>query len=110
MIFNKRALYTIIVFIILLLIGYLWYVDELQFIGQKTQLTKAQITKTRFHHIGRGYYMQNVVYEFTYKNKKYIGEFEAGKIMGKRNIGEYVQIKFSTYNPDHSKLIGVYNK
>jgi hypothetical protein len=110
MIFNKRVFYTIIVFIALLFTSYLWYVDELQFIGQKTQLTKAQITKTRFHHIGRGYYMQTVNYEFEYNNKKYTGEFEVGKIMGKRDVGEHIQIKFSTYNPNHSKLIGIYNK
>lgn len=110
MIFDRRAIYTIIIALILIIVGYLWYTDELQFIGQNTHLTKAKVTETSLHHIGKGYYMQTVQYEFEFDKKKYHSEFEVGKILGKQKPDDFIQIKFSTYNPNRSKVIGFYKK
>ena len=89
-------------------IGYYWYVGELKFLGQKTEIKKAEIIKTQMHHIGRGYYMQTVTYEFEYNNNKYKGTFEAGKRFGIQKVGGFISVKFSISNPKRSLVIGFY--
>ena len=89
-------------------IGYYWYIGELKFLGQKTEVTKAEIIKTQMHHIGRGYYMQTVTYEFEYNNNKYKGTFEAGKRFGIQEVGRFIRVKFSISNPKRSLVIGFY--
>jgi hypothetical protein len=64
-------------------VGYLWLTNKLPFIGRDTDTITAVVTKTKMHHIGRGYYMQTVTYQFSYNNKTYKGNFEAGQAIGK---------------------------
>ncbi|MDE0535300.1 hypothetical protein [Tenacibaculum sp. L6] len=86
-------------------IVYLIFIDELRFIGRKTITKKGVITKTDFHHIGSGYYMQTVKYKFVYNDIFYSDDFEAGKLLGKQYVGDSVLIKFRETNPTVSKYI-----
>ena len=104
----KRSLGTIFTLVFISSIAYYWYIGELQFFGQATELTKAEIVNTKMHHIGNGYSMQTVKYQFEYKEILYTGTFEAGKSIGKRKVGEFVKVKFSVVNPKRSKVEGVY--
>jgi hypothetical protein len=87
---------------------YLWSTDELQFIGQETEYCKAKVIKTNMHHIGRGFYMQTVKYEYAYNGQKYLDEFEVGIITGKQQIGGVIKIKVSKSFPHLSKYIETY--
>lgn len=89
-------------------VAYNWYTGELQFIGQKTEFTKARVVKTHMHHIGRGYYKQTVTYEFEYNEAVYLSTFEAGKREGRHSIGDVVKIKFSINDPSRSIRVGTY--
>ena len=60
------------------------------------------------HHVGRGYDLQRVTYEFEFQEKKYQGTFEAGQRLGKQTVGEFIKVKFSTKDPKRSKFIAFY--
>jgi hypothetical protein len=94
------------VFIALVL--YSWTTGELKFVGQKTEFTTARVINTQMHHIGRGFYLQRVTYEFVYNERKYTDTFEAGQSIGEREVDDKIKIKFSTRNPNRSLMIGVY--
>lgn len=84
----KRVIITLVIIIVLSLMSYYWYTDELKFFGQKTKYSQAKIVNTQMRHIGRGYYLQYVTYEFDFKNKTYTGTFKAGKGMGKQKLSK----------------------
>ena len=83
---------------------YLWWTEDLQFIAQETEYCKAKVIKTNMHHIGRGFYMQTVKYEYVYNGQKYLDEFEVGKITGKE--GDYFEGVAKVFdNEDDNGLI-----
>jgi hypothetical protein len=104
----RRVIIALLVIIALSILSYYWYTDELKFLMQKTEYSQAKIVNTQMRHIGRGYYLQYVTYEFDFKNKIYTGTYRAGKGLGKQEIGNFIKVKFSTSNPNRSKMIGNY--
>ena len=104
----KHSAVALVVVILISLVSYSWYVDELQFFGQKTEFVKAEVIDTKMHHIGNGYYKQVVTYQFTHKEKVYTSSFKIGKSIGRRTVGEFLKIKFSVVNPKRSKIVGFY--
>ncbi len=109
-IFIKRAVLAVLVLIVSTITAYYGYKGDLKFFGQRTEMTKAEIIKTQMHHIGNGYYMQTVVYEFEYEGEKYLGSFEAGKYLGMQEVGGLVKVKFALNNPNRSRMVSVYKK
>jgi len=104
----KRVMLTVAIMTSLFVSGYYLYSGEWKFIGQRTDFARATIVSTYMHHIGKGYYMQTVVYEFQHEGIKYSGTFEAGKRVGKRKVGETIKVKYSLMNPNRSLYVAVY--
>lgn len=100
-----KSVSMVVIIIIFLTALYLFWVDELRFIGRENIEKKGVITKATFHHIGSGYYMQTVLYKFEHNNLEYFGEFEAGKRIGKQFEGDSILIKFRKSDPKVSKYI-----
>lgn len=107
---RKRTIITLLILTFVSLTFYFWYTNELQFLGQKTDFTKAKIIETKMHHIGSGKYMQRVTYQFRLNEEFYTGKFEAGTSIGRRDTGEFVKVKFSINHPERSKMVGVFKK
>ena len=104
----KRFGIGIVVMLFLSVLGWYWYEDELQFIGYSTEMTQAKIIEAKMVHWRKGFYFQNVIYEFEHDGKKHQGQFKAGKLKGKQFVGESIKVKFAKRNPLKSKLIVFY--
>ena len=99
-------------FLILFLLGlsflfsllYLWWIDELRFIGRTNIEKKGIITYTKFFPVGTGH-KQKVTYKYTFNNKLYKNNFIADRFTGKKNEGDSIKIKFRESNPSIVKTI-----
>ncbi len=103
--YRKRSIIVWAAIVLISLVIYLAWTDELRFVGRETNTTEALVVKTKFYHWGRGYYKQKVVYQFKYRDKTYEGSFNAGKRIGIQEEGNLVKIKFRTSDPNVSKRI-----
>tara|TARA_R110002050_G_scaffold295973_1_gene455443 strand:+ start:3383 stop:3793 length:411 start_codon:yes stop_codon:yes gene_type:complete len=100
--------YVIISLLLFAFVARAWFTDEIHFWGRDYQYTEAIVTETRMRHIGRGYYMQRVYYEFQYQDTNYSGSFQAGKRFGRRDVGDKLKVKFLPSDPACSKVVGFY--
>jgi hypothetical protein len=108
LVFLSKILITFLIVASFTFLFYYWYVGELQFISHSTEYTQAEVIDIKLIHLGKGYYMQDVIYEFGYKGTKYEGSFRAGKATGRQEIGNIIKIKFSKRDPDRSLMVAIY--
>lgn len=85
---------------------YLWFNEELQFIGQETDQIIATVTEIKLKHQYNGTLYQLVKYEFDYQGNHYIGYFKGIRTTGKHKIGDLIKVKFSMDEPSRSKRLG----
>ncbi len=90
------------------LIGYLLLTEEWKFAFRKTARTKAWIVEEHFWHFGRGYYFQEVSYEFRVNDKLYNEKFDAGRARGVQRVGDTISVEYVVGHPDWSRLYGFY--
>jgi hypothetical protein len=105
---KKKLKYAIIVAVILVssvsTFFYLFFNDELKFIGHDTVEVTAIVTKTEIIPAYRGL-RQSVKYSFSYKNEPFIGYFIAGRSETKYSQRDKVIIKIAADNPTISKKV-----
>lgn len=102
---RRRLLLLLVVMTLVFSVLLLWWTDELQFIGHDTAITTAVVTVTKMRPLGKGLYIQVVTYEYRHNGDTYTGTFEAGKPLGKQELGKQVKIKFSIKEPCRSKRL-----
>ena len=85
---------------------YLWYNEELQFIGQETDQIIAPVTEINHKYHYNGTLHQLVKYEFDYQGDHYVGYFKGTRTTGKHKIGDLIKVKFSRDEPSRSKRLG----
>ncbi|MCB0402453.1 MAG: DUF3592 domain-containing protein [Flavobacteriales bacterium] len=78
------------------------------FFWEDTIKTKATIIDERFWHFGRGYYYQEITYEYEVDGKTYSGKHNVGRRQGKKEVGDKVQVEYSVNNPEKNELVGYY--
>lgn len=102
--------FTSVVFSLLLLafVGRGWYTGDIYFWARDYDYTEALVTDTKMRHIGRGYYLQRVYYEFHYQDIYYTGTFQSGKSFGLQKVGNRLKVKFVLSDPSYSKVVGFY--
>ena len=94
--------------IITVLIGsilYLWFTDELKFVGHETDHIIATVTEVKLKFGFKGQQYQQVKYEFDYQGEHYQGYFRGTSITGYHRTNDRVKIKFVTDDPTVSKRV-----
>ncbi|MGM0579664.1 MAG: hypothetical protein ACQETL_03230 [Bacteroidota bacterium] len=105
---KKRLKFSIIIAVIL--VGfvstflYLFFNDELKFIGHDTTELTAIVTKIEVIPAYRGF-RQSVKYKFTYNGKSFVGYFIAGRSETRYSEYDKVIIKIASDDPTISKKI-----
>jgi len=105
----RRIIFRLFLLFTISTLSYYWYIGELQFIGQETAFVNAKIVDAKMYHIGNGKFKQLVTYTFEINNTIHKGNFKAGSIIGKQQIGGMVKVKYSVNNPDRSLPVRFYN-
>ena len=100
----KRFMLLLVIIGIFTWVVRLWAINELQFLGYRTDYATAEVFDVKWHHIGRGYYMQTVYYAFEQEGQRYTGHFEAGYRIGKLQAGDLVKVKYARARPEYSKF------
>lgn len=104
---RERLLRFFVVLLVTASIGilfFLWYNDELRFLGRETDYAIATVVETKKIAIKGGYILL-VRYEFEYDKSKYSGSFRVGKPLGKHYVGDRLKVKFVTNAPEVSKRV-----
>jgi hypothetical protein len=100
----SRFLVALFVIAITGILFFLWYNDELRFLGRETDYTIATVVETKKIAVKGGYILL-VKYEFEYDKLKHSGSFKAGKPIGKYYVGDRLKVKFVTKSPNVSKRV-----
>ena len=77
----------------------LFYTGDYKFIGQETEIIKAEIYKTNWAHAAGGGYYQRIYYKFKCEGKSYNDITRINKFVGKRKIGDKMLLKVSKSDP-----------
>ncbi|MEN8187401.1 MAG: hypothetical protein ABFR05_09755 [Bacteroidota bacterium] len=107
--FLKPIIVTFLLSGVLAIMGYYLYTGEYRFIGQKTIIIEAEIIETNMFHMGKGYYLHNLKYEYEFQNEKFQDYKKMGKKYGRMEKGDLIKIKISTKHPERNKYIGLVN-
>ncbi len=101
----KLIALSLVVVSFLFFLGYLIWNDEFRFIGRKTEVKKAVITRIGLMKVPSGGYYQRVTYEFSFNEKRYVNYFTADKFTGMQSQGDTIHVKFRVSNPEDSKRV-----
>ena len=100
---------AVLFFSLIAIILYLWYKDELKFIGHETDYTTANVIETSPRAV-RGGYIQIVIFRYEIDGKAYEGYFNGSKITGKHEVGDLIKIKYATDEPDISRRVATFKR
>lgn len=84
---------------------YLWFTDELKFVGHDTDHIVATVTEVKLKFGFKGQRYQQVKYEFDYQGEHYKGYFRGTRLTGIHRTNDRVKIKFATDDPSISKRV-----
>ncbi|CAM1373524.1 hypothetical protein [Tenacibaculum xiamenense] len=89
---------------------YLFFTDELKYIGHETTSIRAKIISERRYHVGHGLYVQTGKCDFVYEQKKYTVRFKTKnyRAIGNKKefeIGDIITLKISKKNPTITKFL-----
>ena len=96
------------VFVAILIVGgfgsvlYLWFTDELKFLGRKTEYATAAVTEVNSRNLKSGF-VNVVAYEFAFGDSIYTGHFWETAATGSYQKGDVIKIKFAIDDPSRSK-------
>jgi hypothetical protein len=82
-----------------LYVSNLFYTGDYKFIGQETEIIKAEIYKTNWAHAAGGGYHQRIYYKFKCEGKSYNDITRINKFVGERKIGDKMLLKVSKSDP-----------
>lgn len=106
----KHAAYVVLILFAAAIV--LWAINDFDlpevFWFQETDKAKAEVVETNMQHIGRGYYLQQVIYSFTVDDSLYRGDFRAGQRQGRLETGDKLLVRYAVQNPSKSEVIGFY--
>lgn len=83
----------------------LWFIDELKFLGRKTDHATAVVTEVTSRYL-KGGFVNVVGYEFDFSDSVYVGHFWETATTGSYQKGDVIRIKFAVNNPSRSKRLG----
>ena len=111
---NRRFYYlkplaiAILITLTIVVVAYYSLTGEYKFIGQNTEFVRAEIVKIEIVRFGGRYYYQRIFYNYKFNSMNYQDSAIIDKRIGKRKIGDIIQIKFSVSYPERSKVLGHY--
>lgn len=74
----------------------------------ETAKTKGSVVNAKLRHLGKGYYVQLVQYQFQVGDSLYTDQFEADKRYGLQNLGDTLQIEYVVNDPGNNEVIGIF--
>ena len=112
----RRQNHRIAIVATLLIVGlfgtifYLWFNDELKFIGHDTELVVATVTEIQLKPGFKGNLYQQVKYEFEFRGEQFNGYFKGTQVTGRHRVGDLVKIKVASDEPSISKRVATLNR
>ncbi|MCL6273844.1 hypothetical protein M3P19_07485 [Muricauda sp. 2012CJ35-5] len=98
---------NIIIFCFTILIftaTYLWWIDELKFVGRRTALIPAVVKEEHMVHFVRSYYYQEATFEYEYQGDTFNASFDIWKNRFFVQVGDTLLLKIAVGNPSISEL------
>lgn len=99
---------TLVMVLGLFYFGIMNFNEPTFFFWEETAKTKATITDERFWHFGRGYYYQEITFEYKIGDEVYTGKHNVGRQQGKKAVGDKIQVQYSVSSPEKNELVGYY--
>lgn len=88
---------------------YLWFTDELRFVGRHSDFVTANVYDISWKPEKSGY-TQRVSYEFEIEGIRYVGYFGGDNFTGEHKVGDKLKVKYVTDKPSISKRIATYKR
>lgn len=101
---RRQNLIVLGVMVMVPLIVYLWWTDDLKFLGRRTKLVPAAVTKVTDVDLGRRYYYQEAEFEYIVDGETYEVTFDIWKNRHPVREGDTLMLKIAVSNPSISRL------
>lgn len=86
-----------------LFLGFKIVKGDFTFLGRDTAIVNAEVIDVKWLHLGKGYYYQEVFYQFQIDNKVYAGNYLKGRSNGKISVGDMVWVQYASGDPEINK-------